>query len=205
MNKTILRIIIGIVVLLLIIVVVSFFIFRSGVTPVDSPTEQVPAGGLPQSGNIPGGQNNTEEPGLAGVPATSPDFAARVIAEDLEKRSVIAIERLGSYSSDRPLSNFNDILPQTTATLEVILRDAKAERESRFASQGSFEGYAVTAVTTNANIDDIINGRVVVTIGAVREVTIGAAPPENQNTTYSLIWDQGEDAIWRLSGISGAF
>lgn len=206
MNRNILRIILIILGVVIILLGVGYYIFKSG-TPSEQtgPISEDAAGSLPIADSVVSGGNPNNEPAIGGITISNPNFATSVIVEDLKKRSIIAIERLGSYSSDRPLSNFDDVLPYTTASLEVVLRDTREQIENRFTEGNGYEGYSVIAVTTDAESVNIEAGRIVIKINAIREVSIGSQPTTQNNTVYSLTWDYGEDTNWHLSGISGDF
>ena len=208
-NKKILKIALAIFGVIFLIGGTAYFLLRSMGTEQILTDEQGKElsfiGNLPQSGNT-GGQIPDEGPNLQGVGINDIDFGSRVIAEDLKKRSINFIERLGSYSSDSNLSNFDDVLPQTTAEFELVLRSAKGQRLNDFNNSNLFVGYTVTAVTSEADISNLDEGSVNVTINAIREITgLNLDGVINDDKIYIINWIIGEDRSWRANGVSGDY
>ena len=209
MNKKIITIGLSIVGSFLLLGVIVYFSLRGGSeqTLVDENGQEFPfLGSLPQSGNTDTVAVEDNKPNLNGVDIGDVNYGDQVIASDLKKRSENFIERLGSYSSDSNLSNFDDVLPQTSADLELILRSMKQARVSEFNSSESFVGYTVTSVTSEANILDIDSGEANVIINGIRSISgVGDDSLTENNEVYIISWILGEDREWRINGVSGDF
>ena len=210
MNRKVLQIALGMFVVIFVIGGIAFFLLRNSGDEqilIDTDGELLSfLGNLPTSGNLGESTPVDTQPTLSGVGINDARFGSQVVAEDLKKRSINFIERLGSYSSDSNLSNFDDVLPQTAAGYEIELRSMKSNRLLEYASSELFIGYTVTAVTANASLSNLNNGIVNVTIDAIRDISgLQSEATMSKREIYRIEWLYGEDGKWRVNGVSGDF
>lgn len=209
MNKRIIIIGISIVGVVLLVGLIVFFMLRGDKeqTLIDEQGNALSfIGNLPQSGNTNSQVVTDDGLNINGVGIGDVNFGNQVVAKDLKTRAANFMERLGSYSSDSNLSNFDDVLPQTAAELELILRSTKQARLNEFKNSESFIGYTVTSVTTEADVSNIDTGSVNVVINAIRQITGEKVESiVDNNVVYVISWILGEDGVWRINGVSGDF